>query len=462
MQFSHPLASTTLIVSALLLAVVLASTNVITAEAAERWTPEPAAQSAMRGAVAAPNGAAYSLWGSSAGSAVSGKARTFGTRFRVSRSGDATAIRFLKPAGESGKHTGRLYTARGKLLAKARFAGESAAGWQTAQLKKKVALRKGRSYVVAYTTTSGRHSVGGGLPTRTGSIRAVAGLVGPKGAMPKKASSSAQLVDIVYHPRVGPWPDASNTGAPDSGLTAYNGPCTITQDGTVIDHKIVGCSLDISAAHVVIKNSVVNGTINSGGDEGSSSSFALIRSTLDVSPNGSLMETGVGEVNFKVIRSEIRGGNRGINCWYRCVIRASWIHGQDTDPTGVTHESGVRMGQRGKLIGNSISCDAPEVPPDAGCSAPLTGYGDFGPVRDNIIDGNLFLATTGAVCAYGGSSGGKPYSDDAANIQFFNNVFQRGDNGDCGSYGPVMDFDPSAPGNAWLGNTWIDGGTVTP
>ncbi len=462
MPLFRPFVNTTLTLSITLLVVpLLASANVLAAEAAERGAPAPAAQP-KQGAAAAPSGASYSLWGSRAGSAVGGDARTFGTRFRVGRSGDATAIRFLKPSGERGKHTGRLYTARGKLLASARFAKESAAGWQTAKLNRSVTLRKGRSYVVAYTTRTGLHSVGGALPAQTGSIKALAGLVGPKGAMPRNASSTAQLVDVVYHPRVGPFPDAGNTGAPDTGLSAYTGPCTITAKRTVIDHKIVSCSLDIRAPKVVIKHSVVNGTISSGDDQGSSSSFSLIRSTLDVSPNGSLMETGVGEVNFKVIRSEIRGGNRGINCWYHCVVRSSWIHGQDADPSGVTHESGIRMGQRTRLIGNSIGCDAPVVPPDAGCSAPLTGYGDFGPVQDNIIDGNLFLASTGATCAYGGSSGGKPYSDGAANIQFFNNVFQRGDNGDCGEYGPVMDFDPSAPGNAWLGNTWVDGGSVTP
>jgi hypothetical protein len=428
----------------------------------EPTSDPPAPGSRAKSGPAAPAGAAYSLWGNATGRATSGKARTFGTRFRVSRDGDALAIRFLAPSGDRGKHVGRLFTGRGKVLAKVRFrGGGSSAGWRTAQLSKKVRLHRGRNYVVAYTSRTGLHSVGGTLPASMGSLRATAGLVG-KRAMPTKKTKAAQLVDVVYHPRVGPFPGPGNTGAPDSGLTAYDGPCTIPADNTVIDRKVVSCSLDIRAANVRIRRSVVNGTISSGSDENSRNSFSLVNSTLDVSPSGSRMETGVGEVNFKVIRSEIRGGNRSINCWYHCLVRNSWIHGQDTDPSGVTHESGIRMGQRGKLIGNSIGCDAPNVPPDAGCSAPLTGYGDFGPVRDNIIDGNLFLATTGGTCAYGGSSGGKPYSDDAANIRFYNNVFQRGDNGNCGYYAPVTDFDSSAPGNVWVGNVWADGGRVTP
>jgi hypothetical protein len=411
-------------------------------------------------ASAAPAGSEYTLWGGATGRVEPGRARTFGTRFRVTRDGDATAIRVLAP--DRGKRVGRIFNARGKVLGQVRFTRAAAGSWQTGTLTRPVRLHTGRSYVVAYTSRTGLHSVGGRLPTRTGSLKASAGLVGRTG-MPRKATSTAQLVDVVYRPRVGPWPDAGNTGAPvETGLPAYDGPCTITRDGTVIDGRLVSCSLEIRASGVVVSNSVVHGTISSGSETDTDHSFTLLRSTLDVSPTGVAMETGVGEVNFKVIESEVRGGNRGINCAYRCTVRASWVHGQDTDQTGVWHESGIRMGERSKIIGNSIGCDAPDVPPDAGCSAPLTGYGDFAPVRHNTIDGNLFLATTGGTCAYGGSSQDKPYSNEAGEIMFVNNVFQRGESGNCGFWSPVMDFDRRAPGNAWLGNVWADGGAVSP
>lgn len=256
---------------------------------------------------------------------------------------------------------------------------------------------------------------------------------------------------------------SKGVGAPRvSRLTPYGGPCTITKPGTVISRKWIACDLEIRAANVTIRRSLVHGTVSSGEEERSSASFRLIRSTVDVSPEGSRMETGVGAVHFKVIRSEVRGGNRGINCWYDCVIRRSYVHGQDTDPTGVYHESGIRMGQLGRIVGNAITCDAPDVPPDAGCSAGLTGYGDFGPVRDNLIKNNLFLASTGGTCAYGGSSGGKPYSDDAANIRFIGNIFERGETGSCGFWAPIVDFDQSAPGNVWQGNRWTTGRAVRP
>jgi hypothetical protein len=261
--------------------------------------------------------------------------------------------------------------------------------------------------------------------------------------------------------RASAFPDAGNTGAPRRArLSAYRGPCTITHPNTEIDHKLVRCDLDIRAAGVTVRRSFVEGTISSGSEARRRHSFTLVGSTLDVSPRGTRLLTGVGDVHFKVIRSEIRGGNRGINCWYDCVVRSSWIHGQDTDRTGSTHESGVRMGQRGVIRGNSIGCDAPDVPPDAGCSAGLTGYGDFGPVRHNLVAGNLFLASTGGTCAYGGSSAGKPYSGAARDIRFLDNVFQRGRSGNCGYWAPILDFDRRAPGNEWRGNTWTTGQRV--
>ena len=135
----------------------------------------------------------------------------------------------------------------------------------------------------------------------------------------------------------------------------------------------------------------------------------------------------------------------------------------------MAHESGVRMGDGSTLIHNSLLCDAPNVPPDAGCSADLTGYGDFAPIRNNLIEKNLFLATTGGTCAYGGSSGddgSKPYGNQAANIVFKDNIFQRRSSvqssGKCGYYFPITDFNSSRPGNQWTNNRWDDGISLAP
>jgi hypothetical protein len=66
------------------------------------------------------------------------------------------------------------------------------------------------------------------------------------------------------------------------------------------------------------------------------------------------------------------------------------------------------------------------------------------------------------VCAYGGSSQGKPYSSGARDIRFVSNVFVRGSSGRCGNLGAVFAFDSSGPGNDWSGNTWDDGSSLRP
>ena len=40
------------------------------------------------------------------------------------------------------------------------------------------------------------------------------------------------------------------------------------------------------------------------------------------------------------------------------------------------------------------------------------------------------------------------------------NVFQRGNNNKCGSYGPITSFDKNRTGNVWTGNIWDNGTTV--
>jgi hypothetical protein len=166
-------------------------------------------------------------------------------------------------------------------------------------------------------------------------------------------------------------------------------------------------------------------------------------------------------VNFTARRVHVTGGNRSIHCYNNCTIEDSYVHDQMDDPTGRIHESGIRMGQNATIRHNTIACDAPNYPPDAGCSAPLTGYSDFAPVRNNIIDNNYFVATTGGFCAYGGSSRGKPYSNQTRDIVFSNNVFERGTGGKCGYYGAITSFNRSLPGNVWTNNTWNDGGQVS-
>ncbi len=81
----------------------------------------------------------------------------------------------------------------------------------------------------------------------------------------------------------GCWPGPANTGVPSgTALTTYTGPCRITANNTVIDSKIVNCSLTIAAQNVTIRNSRINGTIYGGGG----ASFSVVDSEVIVTSYG--------------------------------------------------------------------------------------------------------------------------------------------------------------------------------
>ena len=170
------------------------------------------------------------------------------------------------------------------------------------------------------------------------------------------------------------------------------------------------------------------------------------------------MGTGIGDARFTATRVEVTGGNRSVNCYLNCSLIDSYVHGQFVDVTGIAHESGVRMGAGSVIRGNRIACDADA--PAHGCSAALTGYGDFAVVKNNTIDRNLFVAGSGGYCTYGGSTPNKPFSTGTRDIRFTNNVWERGASGKCGVWGPIVSFDISAPGNVWSNNKYDDGSPV--
>jgi len=167
----------------------------------------------------------------------------------------------------------------------------------------------------------------------------------------------------------------------------------------------------------------------------------------------------VGESNFTLLRVEISGGNLSAYCYDTCIVAASWLHGQRLG-TASQHASGLRMGANLVATGNTLACDVADTSAGGGCSAPLTGYGDFNAVVNNVVQGNLFVATPGGTCAYGGASGGKPFSSQSGfNVDFIDNTFQRGSGGKCGFYAPVLDWRRHVT-NTWSGNRYVDGTVI--
>ena len=269
-----------------------------------------------------------------------------------------------------------------------------------------------------------------------------------------------------------PWggcfPNAANTGIPAGTiLTAYSGPCTISANNTVIDGKNITCDLSIAATNVIVRNSKFTGS----NIDVASGSFSLIDSEVNFGNN--INGEGLKGSNITVTRANMYGGKRQVWC-NNCTLQDSYLHDQLSDPSGITHESAARIDQGSTYIHNTLHCNAPNFDPDAGCSANQTGYPDFSPVKNIRLEKNLYMATTGGYCSYGGATAGKPYSSDATNatnIKSIDNVFQRGTTPNdktsialtdkrrytCGFYGVTTAYSSSKSGFQFTGNMWDDG-----
>jgi hypothetical protein len=269
----------------------------------------------------------------------------------------------------------------------------------------------------------------------------------------------------------GCWPGPTTTGIPSgTNLTSYTGSCTITAANTVIDSRTVNCSpLTIRAANVAISKSQLNGGVNIESSYCGTASFTITDSNVDIPDEvaGNSGSTGILRCNFQANRVDVTGGRRSMYCTTNCVIENSWVHEHGVDPQAEAHFSGIRMEQNTTIRHSSITCEATRSGPGSGCSAGLTGYPDFAPVRDNLIERNLFYrgaAGGSTMCAYGGATSGKPYSTDATNatnIRFIGNRFVRSPTGYCGNLGTILHFNPARPGNVWTDNLYTDGATVS-
>lgn len=86
-------------------------------------------------------------------------ANELGMSFSTQIDGEITGIRFYKGAGNTGTHTGSLWSSVGTRLATGTFTAESTEGWQTLTFAAPVAVTAGGTYVVSYFAPAGRYAV---------------------------------------------------------------------------------------------------------------------------------------------------------------------------------------------------------------------------------------------------------------------------------------------------------------
>lgn len=270
----------------------------------------------------------------------------------------------------------------------------------------------------------------------------------------------------------GCFPGPETTGVPDGTvLTTYTGPYTITANDTSIDKKIVNGNLTIRAKNVTITNSQINGAIINNTASHGTYSFTITDSTVHTDD---INLRGLVDKDYVATRVDVSGGQSMAWCAY-CTIQDSYLHSPLEDPAGAAanhgaHNSTVRMAEFATIKHNTLWCEVKEyAQPDgkdtSGCSANQTGYShDGAPPFNSRLEANLYMPTSGGVCAYGGSTTGALSS--VHDIVFKDNIFKRGtkpgEHGGftCGYYSAVDSFDPGRPGNQWINNKWDDGTSI--
>jgi hypothetical protein len=81
-----------------------------------------------------------------------------GVRFTAATDGLVTGVRFYKGTGNSGTHTGSLWSAAGSRLATGTFSSETATGWQSLTFSTPVSITAGATYTASYRAPAGRYA----------------------------------------------------------------------------------------------------------------------------------------------------------------------------------------------------------------------------------------------------------------------------------------------------------------
>jgi hypothetical protein len=90
-----------------------------------------------------------------------------GVKFIPAVDGYITGLRFYKGTGNTGSHTGHLWTITGQQLAEAAFTNETASGWQTVYFSTPVAVTANTTYVASYFSRQGNFAVNRNYFNRT-------------------------------------------------------------------------------------------------------------------------------------------------------------------------------------------------------------------------------------------------------------------------------------------------------
>jgi len=227
------------------------------------------------GGTAPPAACPCSLWPSTTVPAVPAdsdiSAVELGVRLRADTAGTISGVRFYKGPGNTGTHTGRLWSAAGALLATATFTGETASGWQQASFPTPVAVTAGTAYIVSYHAPVGRYAAANGFFTTgytSGPLYAFRDgesgangvyRYGSGGVFPTNTyQSSNYYVDAVFNTSTTPPPPADTTPPTLTARTPAAGATGVATDTTVTatySEAVTGGTLSLAAGTTPVAGS---------------------------------------------------------------------------------------------------------------------------------------------------------------------------------------------------------------
>jgi hypothetical protein len=161
--------------------------------------------------------------------ATDGRSYELGMKFQAGKAGYVRAVRHWKSPGETGSHTGHIWSAAGTLLASVDFTNESSSGWQEQALTAPLAIQAGTTYVVTVNVNLNYPFTSQGLGSllTSGDLRSVAdganGIFGDIGTFPGNTYQNANYFrDVVFSaapvttsvPTASPTPVATATPKP--------------------------------------------------------------------------------------------------------------------------------------------------------------------------------------------------------------------------------------------------------
>ena len=158
-----------------------------------------------------------------------------GVKFVVSESGSIAGLKYYRGTGDTGTHTGSLWSSTGQLLATATFAAETASGWQSVNFSSPVTITAGTTYVASYHSNGHYAATGNffGATYTNGSLTTpgpAAGVYtyGAGNLFPTTTSDANYWVDVLF----------VSTGAPvavnDSGFTTSQGTALAISGATLL------------------------------------------------------------------------------------------------------------------------------------------------------------------------------------------------------------------------------------